>query len=192
MTKERSINRLARAACLGGKLTAAVAGLGLLLGSGLSALAEGGNDNRAPEVPGTIAVPDHTKVHFHGLGIGVQIYTWDGLSWGAAVPRAKLYDSDGNIVADHFAGPTWVSNSGSRVVGTLDPPPLKATVDTNSIPWLRLTALSSEGPGIFADTTFIQRVNTVGGKAPGTNGTFLGQVAEMPYVADYYFFRRSN
>jgi hypothetical protein len=43
------------------------------------------------------------------------------------------------------------------------------------------------GPGIFANTTFIQRVNTVGGKSPSTDGTFVGQVAKVPYTADYFF-----
>jgi hypothetical protein len=65
-------------------------------------------------------------------------------------------------------------------------------VDTNSIPWLLLSAASNEGPGIFADTTFIHRVNTVGGKAPSTDGTFVGQVARVPYNADYFFYRRTE
>jgi len=62
-------------------------------------------------------------------------------------------------------------------------------VDTNSIPWVRLRAVSTEGSGIFADTTFIQRVHTSGGKAPFVNGDFVGEVAEMPYTADYFFYR---
>ena len=164
-----------------------LAGIALVAASAASTLA---NDNRAPEVPGDIAVEDGNKVHFHGFGVGVQIYTWNGSTWGAAVPKATLFDDDGNVVADHFAGPTWVSNSGSQVVGAL--PPLSVTVDTNAIPWLRLTALNPEGPGIFANTTFIQRVNTTGGKAPSANGTFVGQVARIPYTADYFFYRHSN
>jgi len=75
-------------------------------------------------------------------------------------------------------------------VGSL--PPLSVTVDTNAISWLRLTALNPEGPGVFAGTTFIQRVNTTGGKAPSANGTFVGQVARIPYTADYFFYRHSN
>ena len=54
-------------------------------------------------------------------------------------------------------------------------PPTTVTVDPNAIPWLRLHAVSTEGPGIFADTTFIQRVNTTGGKAPAADGTWLGK-----------------
>jgi len=149
-------------------------------------------DNRAPAVPPEIEVAEGNRVHFHGFGVGVQIYTWNGVSWGTAVPEATLFDNDGNIVAIHFAGPTWESNSGSKVVGAL--PPKAVIVDPNSIPWLRLSAVaaSTEGPGIFDNTTFIQRVNTVGGKAPSVNGAVVGQVARVPYTADYFFYRQSN
>src|SRR5215510_4470558 len=82
----------------------------LVAASTASALAD---DNRAPDVPAAIAVPAGNKVHFHGFGVGVQIYTWNGSSWGTAVPEATLIDDEGNIVAIHFAGPTWQSDSGS-------------------------------------------------------------------------------
>jgi len=152
--------------------------------------AQANADNHAPDVPAQIDVGTTNKVHFHGFAVGFQIYTWNGASWGSAVPEATLFDEDGNVVAIHFAGPTWQSNSGSKVAGAL--PPAAVIVDTNSIPWLRLQALNPEGPGIFADTTFIHRVNTAGGKAPFTNGAFVGQVARVPYTADYFFYRRTN
>jgi hypothetical protein len=166
-----------------------LAGIALVGVSAASALA---TDNRAPEVPDTIAVPEGNKVQFHGFGVGFQVYTWNGTNWGNAVPDAVLLNGDNAVVANHFAGPTWESNSGSRTVGAL--PPLSVTVDTNAIPWLRLDAVPTKTvrPGIFAGTTFIQRVNTTGGKAPSVNGTFVGQVAEVPYTADYFFFRKSN
>jgi len=163
--------------------------LALLLGGGLTALAAG-TDNRAPEVPAGIAVTGPNEVHFHGFGVGVQIYTWNGVSWGGPTPRATLFDDDGNIVATHFAGPRWKSNSGSIVLGGVVQPTV--IVDTNSIPWVKLEALTTEGPGIFADTKFIQRVNTTGGKAPAADGTFIGQVASVPYTADYFFYRQTN
>jgi hypothetical protein len=167
---------------------ATLCALALLLGGGLTALAAG-TDNRAPEVPDEIAVPGATnKVHFHGFGVGVQIYTWDGASWGRAVPEATLFH-DNAVVATHFAGPSWESNSGSLVVGTVVTPVI---VDTNAIPWVLLKASHTSGPGIFADITYIQRVNTTGGKAPETDGAFVGQVARMPYTADYFFYRASN
>jgi hypothetical protein len=164
-----------------------VGALALLLGSGLTAL---GTDNRAPEVPQEISVGETNKVHFHGFGVGFQVYTWDGVKWAGPVPDATLFDNDGNIVATHFAGPRWKSNSGSIVLGAAVQPTF--TPDRTAIPWVKLRAVSTEGPGIFADTTFIQRVNTVGGLPPLENGAFIGQVARSPYTADYFFFRASN
>ena len=79
-----------------------------------------------------------------------------------------------------------MSNSGSIVKGTVVFP---LTVNANAIPWVLLSATSEGGAGIFADTTFIQRVNTVGGKSPSEDGTVIGQVAEVPYTADYFFYR---
>jgi len=167
---------------------ATVGALALLLGGGLTALA---TDNRAPEVPdSSIAAPTNNVVHFHGFGVGFQVYTWNGTDWGKAVPDATLFDDEGNVVASHFGGPRWKSNSGSQVLGVLFAPPL--IVDPNAIPWLLLQAVYEGGPGIFVDTTFIQRVNTVGGKSPSTDGTFVGQVAKVPYMADYFFYRKSN
>ena len=153
-------------------------------------------DNRAPAVPPEIALQGTTnKVHFHGYAQGVQINTWNGNDWGNAVPRATLFDEDGNIVVDHFGtpnGPAWRSNSGSEVVGKL--PPKRAEVDETAIPWLLLEANSNltHGPGILGGTSFIHRVNTVGGKAPSAPGAFVGQVVEVPYAADYFFYRKSN
>jgi len=158
--------------------------LALLLGSGLTALA--GNDNRAPEVPDSIAVEPGNKVHFHGYAVGVQIYTWNGTTWGTPVPEATLFHGNG-IVTIHFEGPRWQSNSGSIVLGAVAKPPV--IVDPDAIPWVLLKAVSTEGSGIFADTTFIQRVHTTGGKAPSVDGTFVGQVARVPYTADYFFYR---
>jgi hypothetical protein len=170
------------------KKTVVVGALALLLGSSLTALA--GTDNRAPEVPFQIAVEAGNKVQFHGFGVGFQVYTWNGTDWGRAVPDATLFVGNAPLIS-HFAGPTWESPSGSRVQGAV----VNAViVDTNAIPWLLLSAVpdKTQGPGIFADTTFIQRVNTTGGKAPFENGTFVGQVAEVPYTADYFFYRQSN
>jgi hypothetical protein len=176
--------------CFGSAVTSIKTTALLAIGAAAVLSAHAQADNRAPEVPFQISVGSTNKVHFHGFGVGVQIYTWNGTSWGSAVPEAILYDEDGNIVATHFAGPTWLSNSGSRVAGAL--PPAAVVVDTNAIPWLRLPALNPEGPGVFAPTTFIQRVNTIGGKAPSTPGAFVGQVARIPYSADYFFYRQAN
>ena len=179
--------------------------LALLLGACfVSSHAEPGNDNRAPDVPDSLRVPDGTKVSFHAYAIGVQIYAATasatsptGYAWTFTGPEAVLYDADGNTVGIHyaFAGPTrpaWESESGSRVVGARSVPPV--TVNSNAIPWLILSAVPTNtiGPGIFERTTYIQRVNTTGGLAPATAPTQLGQEARVPYTAEYFFYRELN
>jgi hypothetical protein len=47
-------------------------------------------------------------------------------------------------------------------------------------------------PGQLDQTTFIQRVNTTGGLAPPAsecNASTAGTQAEVPYTADYYFWK---
>ena len=129
---------------------------------------------------------DGTPV-FHAYASGVQIYRWSGSAWVFVAPSAVLYaDASGNgQVGTHSAGPTWESASGSKVVGTvIDRCPVP-----NAIPWLVLGAASSGGPGVFDGITRIQRVNTVGGTAPATAGTAVGEEVRVPYTAEYYFYR---
>jgi len=67
-----------------------------------------------------------------------------------------------------------------------------------AIPWLRLAAASTaagpDGDRLVA-TTYIQRIATTGGLAPPAaecNATTAGTVAEVPYTADYYFWKRTG
>ena len=133
-----------------------------------------------------LAAPQGSTLVIHAFGIGVQIYHWNGTSWGSATPSATIYANAGGTgqVATHFAGPSWQSNSGSKVVGTVAN---RCTPDPASIAWLSLTAVPS-GNGLFANVKFIQRLNTVGGNAPSTPGTVIGQEARIPYTADYLFY----
>jgi hypothetical protein len=157
--------------------------------------AQPGSNQRAPELPSplcdSLQVPAGNKVSFHVYAQGVQIYRWNGDSWDFVAPVAKLY-ADANFrgkVGIHYGGPTWESNSGSTVIGSRV---AGCTPDSAAIPWLRLRAVSAKGPGIFSNTTFIQRVNTTGGLAPATPGSIIGEVAEVPYTAEYYFYRGEN
>lgn len=174
--------------CLASAVRVTAPTLALLLLAAVSSARAQGNDNRAPDVPASLVVPDGNKVHFHAYAVGVQIYAWNGSSWVFQAPEAVLFSDAGadGEVAIHYAGPTWESNSGSKVVGARV---AGASVDPTAIPWLLLRATATDGPGIFARTTFIQRVNTVGGLAPATPGTVAGQVARVPYTAEYFFYR---
>ena len=144
--------------------------------------------NRLPDLSACpqLVAPVGSTLLLHAFGIGFQVYHWSGTSWGAPTPSATIYaDAGGNgELAQHFAGPSWQSNSGSKVVGTVAN---RCTVDPASIQWLSLTAVPT-GAGIFAKVTFIQRLNTVGGLAPATAGTTIGQEARVPYTADYLFY----
>jgi hypothetical protein len=133
-----------------------------------------------------IAVPAGSKLVFHTYAAGVQKYEWDGATWAPRGPQAKLYsDAAGtDEVGIHYGGPTWESNSGSLVVAQLKTP---CEVGPADIPWLRLDQVRSQGPGIFDGVDFIQRVNTVGGRAPTTPGA-PGELRNVPYTAEYFFY----
>jgi hypothetical protein len=156
---------------------------------GVATIADVTDGNRFPDLAGCnqLAAPVGSTLVLHAFGVGVQIYHWSGTSWGAPTPSGTLYADAGDrgAVATHFGGPTWQSNSGGKVVGTVAN---RCTVDRASIPWLSLTGVS-DGPGVFAKVTFIQRLNTVGGNAPSTDGTVVGQEARVPYTADYFFYQ---
>ena len=146
-----------------------------------------GQDNRAPDVPAALEVPAGNKVAFHAFAAGVQIYEWSGSAWVFVAPEAVLFADAGGHgeVGIHYAGPTWESESGSKVVGAR----VASSPAAGAIPWLLLRAVSTEGPGIFARVTYIQRVNTTGGTAPGTPGSVAGTRVGVPYTAEYVFYR---
>ena len=158
--------------------------------------ARANNDNRrAPELPfpacGTLQVQPGNKVSFHVYALGVQVYRWNGASWDFVGPIANLYADDNyrGLVGTHYGGPTWESNSGSKVVARRV---ADCTPDASAIPWLLLETVSTDGPGIFSSVTFIQRVNTTGGLRPTTPGSVIGEEAKVPYTTEYYFYRAAE
>lgn len=176
------MNRLLKLAALA-FLLALVAPVGAALGDDVPAPDLGDCQN--------LQVPAGNKLALHALGVGVQIYRWDGTSWIFVAPHAVLFadTEDRSVVGIHFGGPTWQSNSGSNVVGTVLE---RCTPAPDAIPWLLLGAASTEGSGIFQDVTYIQRLNTVGGQAPTTPGDCPDQVTLVPYTADYFFYQADN
>jgi hypothetical protein len=172
-------------------------GLVLLLTVALASIpaARANNGDRAPDLPSplcdSVKVAPENKVAFHVYALGVQVYKWNGTSWDFVAPVATL-SADANYsgeVGIHYAGPTWQSDSGSKVAAKRL---AGCSPDSTAIPWLRLQAVSTTGPGIFSTVTYIQRVNTTGGLAPATPGAFIGALAEVPYTAEYYFYRAKD
>ena len=152
-----------------------------------------------PDVPTTIAVEDGHKVFLIGHATGVQIYRcaadMTGSAWGLVAPRATLTDDKGRRIATHFGGPTWQVKDGSYVLGSkVD----GVTMDSTAIPWLLIEARASSA-GTDGDqltsTSFIQRTATTGGlppAAPTCNADTDGDTVEVPYTADYYFWKPSG
>jgi uncharacterized protein DUF3455 len=166
------------------------AGLYLAFASVLAVRAKG--DNGAPDLPPVcekIEAPAGNKLAFRVYAVGVQRYRWNGASRDFVEPVATLYaDANYNVkVGIHYAGPTWESILGGKVVATrVD----GCSTDPASIPWLLLRATSADG--VLGWVTYIQRLNTKGGLAPIAPGASTGVMAEIPYTAEYYFYRAGN
>ena len=170
-----------------------LAGLALLALESIS-VAWASEDNREADLPTPLCdrlQVQGGRVAFHVYALGVQIYRWNGTSWAFVAPSARLF-ADAEYHAEvgiHYAGPTWESNSGGKVIASrLE----SCAPDPTAIPWLLLQTVSTEGPGIFDHVTSIQRVNTAGGLPPAAPGAYIGAEEEVPYTAEYYFYRDQN
>ena len=143
----------------------------------------------AVAAPPTLAPPPGSVPIASLAARGVQIYpcvAGDGEpTWGAAKPEAELLQTDGSEIGRHFEGPTWETQDGSRVVGSViaqAPAP-----QPGAVTWLLLSAQGS-GPGMLAETRYVLRRDTDGGEKP-TGSCSVGQIQRVPYTATYTFFR---
>lgn len=150
----------------------------------------------APELPEQcwmVNVDAGHKLAFHVYAKGVQVYKWNGSAWTFEEPRAALFAEENFFgeIGTHFRGPNWQSKSGSRVKASAVPG-AACTPDPTAIAWLKLSADETTGAGIFNGVTFIQRTNTTGGLRPTEPGTTIGEIKEVDYTAEYYFYRAEN
>lgn len=171
----------------------------------------------APKVPASLTVEPGHQAFLVGHASGTQNYVClpspSGFAWSLFAPAATLFDDERNPIATHFFGPNpfeadtiraaWESSrDASRVWGravqsSADP----HFVAPGAIPWLLVKvqdvgaqAGPAGGRGLL-DTTFIQRVNTHGGAAPGSGcgqPSDVGSRAFVPYTADYVFYERAR
>lgn len=152
----------------------------------------------APTAPASIAVPaDGGGVLLHAAGSGTQNYACTpgsdgGVSWVFIGPQADLSDCNGTVIGHHYvsdAGPTypeWITVDGTYVVGHKVG---SYTPDggSGSVPWLLLQAVDHGGSGTLSQVAYVQRLDTDGGVAPGA-GCDAGDMAQVPYTADYWFY----
>jgi hypothetical protein len=149
----------------------------------------------APDAPEALRPPADQVLAVEALATGVQIYECAAnqdqpprFDWVFKAPEAELFDKAGRKIGKHYAGPTWESTDGSAVVGELKA--RDGGPDASAIPWLLLSAKSSSGTGVFGQIKSIQRLQTVGGKAPSQpcSRDNAQQVVRVPYRAAYYFY----
>jgi len=162
-----------------------------------------------PTVPTSIQAPAGNKVFLVGHAVGTQNYiclpaaTSSGFAWTLFGPQATLFDDQGKQIITHFlsANPaeagtpraTWQHSKDTSAVWALA---IANAAVPDAIPLLLLRVVGAQegtiGSDRLTDTTFIHRLNTVGGVAPATGcalSSNVGARALIPYTADYFFYR---
>jgi len=164
-----------------------------------------------PPVPANLEVPAGNEAFLLGRGVGTQNYVCVPSpsighgNWTLFTPQATLFSDQREQLTTHFFSPnpdeggivraTWedsgdTSTVRARAIGT-------ASVSPNAIAWVLLQVVGAQdgptGGNSLSGTTFIQRLNTVGGLAPATGcdlPTDIGHERFVPYTADYFFFKK--
>jgi hypothetical protein len=168
-----------------------------------------------PGLPTGLEIGDGFEPFLRTRAAGTQNYacvlTGGGFKWQFVGPQATLYYGLPIQAATHFFSPnpdeggttraTWqhsldTSRVWAKAIVTVDDP---AIVGEGNIAWLKLEVVGDRrgptGGAYLARARFIQRLNTVGGKAPATGCSdplHVGSLALVPYTTDYVFFRESR
>ncbi|MET7650586.1 MULTISPECIES: DUF3455 domain-containing protein [unclassified Streptomyces] len=140
------------------------------------------------DAPAALKVPDGNRLTGVFDARGVQTYTCADGAWKLLEPAATLSykrDRAHRPVALHSRGPVWVSTVDGSAVNAAA---LVTSPRTGTIPELLLKTTATRGTGVFADVSYIQRLNTSGGVAPTTACTGADQVG-VPYSATYAFYK---
>ncbi len=144
-------------------------------------------------IPAELVPPAGNKVFLVAHAKGWQIYRCDpGNVWTPVAPSADLYAQNGKLIGTHYAGPTWQTLDGSFVTATKEK---EVNVDPTAINWLLLkkkTSVAGADGDRLVETTWIQRLNTVGGRAPAASECdVVSETVHIPYETDYYFWKAS-
>jgi hypothetical protein len=139
--------------------------------------------------PDEVQVPPGNTLAMSTLGEGVQIYDCVDGAWKFREPAAKIKADDHDVVALHFAGPTWQSvDDGSKVVAEVEAK-VDAADPAADVPLLLLRATETAVPGELDGVTWIQRLDTMGGVAPeGSCDPEAEPSVGVPYTATYNFW----
>jgi len=98
-------------------------------------------------------------------------------------------------LGSHYEGPSWEATDGSTVMRDKEQAVQMAAAPhaQEDIPWLLIKG-QAEGDkeGTFNKVGYIQRVNTIGGKAPAEAPRHVGTKVGVAYRATYYFYSRAD
>jgi hypothetical protein len=159
-----------------------------------------------PPVPDNIQVPAGNRAFLEGHAFGTQNYIClpqgADVAWTLFGPQATLFNDDAKQVMTHFLSPNLFENGTPRATwhhrdtSTIWALATASSGVADAIPWLLLQVVGAidgaTGGHRLTGTTFIQRLNTVGGLAPSTGCSLLtdvGNRAFVPYSADYFFYK---
>ena len=166
-----------------------------------------------PDAPAAIQVPAGNTLFLEGHAFGTQDYiclpSGSGFTWAFFGPQATLFDDDDRQIVTHFLSPnplehdtpraTWQHSRDTSAVWALAIASAPSPGVVPAIPWLLLEVVGGEngptGGHKLTATTFIQRLNTVGGVAPSTGcavSTDVGKKALVPYTTDYFFYKAAH
>ena len=189
-----------------------------LLGLGLTAAEQAAAAHKVtpPSVPAQLEVPGNTAF-LVGHATGTQNYVClpkdAGFAYVLFTPEATLFDDHGKQIITHYFSPnlapdpdeiagtiraTWQTSDTSIVWAKATAAATHASdpnfVAEGAVAWLTLARVGAQdgprGEDTLSDVTFIQRLNTSGGLAPGdcTSAADVGKTAFRPYTADYVFY----
>jgi hypothetical protein len=182
------------------RIAAAAAGvlaLGAVVVGGASARPAAQTAPGDPLDPRTYASGNAPFLVAHATGVQKYACQPDG-TWLFTAPEATLYASTGAAgpIGTHYLAvatgrPVWQANDGSSVEAARK---TAASGGAGNIPWLLLesavTGVGADGDR-FAATTWVQRLNTIGGVAPA-GSCVPGDRIAVPYAADYFFWRAAH
>ena len=107
----------------------------------LAACATGGTPQAPVDISKELAIPDGQALVLRAAATGSQIYACKpkaadpaAYEWAFIAPEADLADADGRPLGKHYAGPTWESSDGSKIVGAVkEKAPAPAAGDIGSV-----------------------------------------------------------